>query len=50
MLMVSAVLCPSLWPQFSGTMKQAAVSELEGVLGQISKLLKEAKATFRKNR
>jgi uncharacterized protein YukE len=36
--------------QFSGTMKQAAVSELEEVLGQISKLLREAKATFRKNR
>jgi hypothetical protein len=36
--------------QFSGTMKQAAVSELEGVLSEISKLLKAAKATFRKNR
>jgi hypothetical protein len=36
--------------QFSGTMKQAAVSELEDVLGQISKLLREAKGTFRKNR
>jgi hypothetical protein len=31
-------------------MKQAAVSELEDVLGQISKLLREAKGTFRKNR
>jgi hypothetical protein len=31
-------------------MKQAAVSELEGVLSEISKLLKGAKATFRKNR
>jgi hypothetical protein len=31
-------------------MKQAAVSELEEVLGQISKLLREAKGTFRKNR
>jgi C4-type Zn-finger protein len=36
--------------QFSGTMKQTAVTELEGVLAQISKLLKESKVTFRKNR
>lgn len=31
-------------------MKNAAVTELEHVLTQIAKLLKEAKATFRKNR
>lgn len=36
--------------QFSKTMKHAAVTELEHVLTQIAKLLKEAKATFRKNR
>lgn len=36
--------------QFSKTMRQAGVRELESVLTQIAKLLKEAKVTFKKNR